>query len=57
MSNDRKMSDLNDIEAKREQLAGPSGVAGIFQNRRLVFLAFVSLLAALNYGYEQGACE
>jgi len=56
MTTERKQS-IYDLEAKREQLAGKSGVAGLFANSRLFFLAFVSLLAALNYGYEQGACE
>jgi hypothetical protein len=45
----------SDLEDKRRALAGPGGVAGIFANSRMFGLALISMMAALNYGYEQGA--
>jgi hypothetical protein len=51
------MSELYDLEAKRDELAGPSGMAGLLKNGRLLGISMVTALGGLNYGYEQGACE
>ncbi|KAJ7584029.1 hexose transport-related protein [Mycena floridula] len=40
---------------RRAQLAGPSGIQGLFKNPRLLRLALITTLGALCYGYEQGA--
>lgn len=51
------MSELYDIDARRERLAGPAGVAGLFANKRLFGISMLTALGGLCYGYEQGACE
>lgn len=56
MSRER-MDSVYDVDIKRQQLAGPSGVAGLLKNKRLFGIAMVTALGGLNYGYEQGACE
>lgn len=54
----RKMSrDVFDVDAQRQQLAGPSGVAGLLRNPRLFLIAMATAQGGLCYGYEQGACE
>ncbi|CAK5281027.1 unnamed protein product [Mycena citricolor] len=41
--------------ARRAELAGPSGLLGLYHNPRLLRLAMTTTLGALCYGYEQGA--
>ncbi|KAJ7611668.1 hexose transport-related protein [Roridomyces roridus] len=49
-------SNLQEINAdRRAQLAGQSGIPGLFKNPRLLRLALITTLGALCYGYEQGA--
>lgn len=50
------MSELYDIDARRERLAGPAGVAGLLANKRLFGISMLTALGGLCYGYEQGAC-
>lgn len=46
----RRESTVYEIDAKREKLAGPSGVAGLLNNRRLLGICMVTALGGLNYG-------
>lgn len=50
-------NDVYDVDARRQELAGPSGVAGLLKNPRLFFIAMATAQGGLCYGYEQGACE
>ncbi|KAL1406129.1 hypothetical protein Q8F55_007812 [Vanrija albida] len=54
-SNHDTHHDAFDVDARREALAGPSGVAGLLKNKRLFGISMVTALGGLNYGYEQGA--
>ena len=40
------------LSARRARLAGPSGVAGLFHNRKTVGIAFFASLGGLVYGCE-----
>jgi len=51
------MAEIYDVDEKRQQLAGPGGVTGLLQNKRLFGISMVTALGGLCYGYEQGACE
>ncbi|BEJ00544.1 hypothetical protein CcaverHIS631_0504010 [Cutaneotrichosporon cavernicola] len=52
----RRMSrDVIELDDKRAQLAGPSGVAGLLKNPRLFLIAMATAQGGLCYGYQQGA--
>ncbi|ORY53992.1 hexose transport-related protein [Leucosporidium creatinivorum] len=46
---------LDELAQRRASLSGPSGLAGVIRQPRLLALAAVTTLGALCYGYEQGA--
>lgn len=51
------MEHLQDLEEKRKQLAGPSGLPGLWRSKKLFALSMFTALGGLCYGYEQGACK
>lgn len=51
------MTDVYDVDAMREKLAGPSGITDLIRNRRLFGISMLTALGGLCYGYEQGSCE